>query len=92
MSEDNNDQTGLARRDFLKTTGVVVVGFSLARRWRPRHRAMERLPCSAASCPARPIRDRSTPTSRSILTIRRGLDRLRRARSGRANRDAASCC
>jgi hypothetical protein len=30
MCEDNNDQTGLARRDFLKTTGVVVVGFSLA--------------------------------------------------------------
>jgi nicotinate dehydrogenase subunit B len=30
MSEGHNDQPVLARRDFLKTTGVVVVGFSVA--------------------------------------------------------------
>jgi len=30
MSEEHNGQLGLARRDFLKTTGVVVVGFSIA--------------------------------------------------------------
>ncbi len=32
MSDECNDQTLLARRDFLKTTGVVVVGFSVAER------------------------------------------------------------
>jgi CO/xanthine dehydrogenase Mo-binding subunit len=30
MSEGHNGQRALARRDFLKTTGVVVVGFSIA--------------------------------------------------------------
>ena len=32
MSDGHSDETLLARRDFLKTTGVVVVGFSLADR------------------------------------------------------------
>jgi hypothetical protein len=32
MSEERSDQSGLPRRDFLKTTGVVVVGFSIADR------------------------------------------------------------
>ena len=30
MSDQHNDRSGLPRRDFLKTTGVVVVGFSIA--------------------------------------------------------------
>jgi CO/xanthine dehydrogenase Mo-binding subunit len=30
MSDQHNERSGLPRRDFLKTTGVVVVGFSIA--------------------------------------------------------------
>ncbi len=54
MSERNDDQLVLARRDFLKTTGVVIVAFSIGGKVRAQTQAGGSPPRSAASFRALP--------------------------------------
>ena len=93
MSERHNDQSvRCARRDFLKTTGVVVVGFSIADKVAAQAPAVERLAVQRGLVSGPPDPDAGRFLHRDS-SRQHGDDLLglRRARPGRAHRAAASC-